>query len=78
MSDLLSAPLAPTNLPNIASVCIVLDLSKPGNAIDSLLYWLAAVRNHSNQSLNTLKSAKPQVFAEMEGRTRSYWDGVPA
>jgi hypothetical protein len=32
----------------ITNTCIVIavDLSKPGNAIDSLLFWLNSVREH--------------------------------
>ena len=47
LSNLLGAALSPSNLKNIASVCIVLDLSKPGNCVESLLFWLAEVRKYS-------------------------------
>lgn len=46
LSGLLSAPLTAFNIVNTA-VCIVIDLSLPGNAIDSLLYWLNVIREHS-------------------------------
>jgi len=46
LSNLLHAPLAPFNIPNSA-VCIVLDLSQPGGTIDSLLYWLAVVKEYA-------------------------------
>ena len=44
LSSLLKAPLHPNNLGSIATVCVVLDLSKPGNLVDSLLFWLHAVK----------------------------------
>ena len=40
LSNLLQSPLCTSNLINIASICIVIDLSKPGNCIDSLLFWM--------------------------------------
>ena len=44
LANLLQAPLTATNLTSIASVCIVLDLSKPGNCVESLSFWMKAVR----------------------------------
>ena len=46
LANLLSAPLNAFNIVNTA-ICIVIDLSVPGNAIDSLSYWLNVVREHS-------------------------------
>jgi len=52
-AHMLSAAL---NAGNIASttVCLAVDLSKPGNSIDSLLYWLNAVREQSQVALQAL------------------------
>lgn len=56
LSSLLQAPLASTNLSSFASICIVLDLSKPGNCVESLLFWLSEVRKNCNASLEELKA----------------------
>ena len=48
-----------------AAVCIVVDLSKPGNTIDSLLFWLNAVREHSQVALETLKQENPTQFSKL-------------
>jgi hypothetical protein len=46
LSNLLQASLNAFNIPNTA-VCIAIDLSSPGNTIDSLLYWLSVVKEHT-------------------------------
>jgi hypothetical protein len=51
---MLQAPLSAKNVPDIASLCICVDLSKPGNVIDSLLFWLNAAREHSSNALKDL------------------------
>ena len=48
LSNLLQASLTHQSLSKIASICIVLDLSKPGNTIDSLNFWISAVKEHLN------------------------------
>ena len=42
--DLLKAPLASSNIEEVASICITVDLSKPGNTFESLQFWLKEVR----------------------------------
>lgn len=42
LGGLLEAPLNAFSIANTA-ICIVVDLSVPGNVIDSLLYWLNVV-----------------------------------
>jgi len=49
--NMLQATFSLQNLSKIASICIVLDLSKPGNVIDSLTYWLNSVKEHLNAAL---------------------------
>ena len=43
LSSLLSAPLNPSSLAQ-TSICICVDLSLPGNTIDSILYWITVIR----------------------------------
>ena len=45
LSEIIGVPM---NHRQITNTCIVIavDLSKPGNAIDSLLFWSNAVREH--------------------------------
>jgi len=58
LSNLLSSPLCSSNLSEMASICIVLDLSKKkaGNCVESLLFWLTQVRKCVNKSLAELKA----------------------
>jgi hypothetical protein len=58
---LLAAPLTPFNISSTA-VCIVLDLSAPGGAIDSLLYWIAVVREYSQKAIEELQKTNAKVF----------------
>jgi len=55
LSNLLQSPLSMNNLINVASICVVIDLSKPGNCIESLLFWIAEVKKYSMASLKELK-----------------------
>ena len=43
ISSMLSACLTEENILD-ATVCICVDLSKPGNSVDSVLFWLNAIR----------------------------------
>ena len=45
-ANLLESAMVGESIQN-TTVVIVIDLSKPGNAIDSLLFWLNAVREQS-------------------------------
>ena len=42
-ANMLAASLTTNNIEN-TTICIVVDLTKPGNSIDSLLFWLNTVR----------------------------------
>ena len=52
LASMLGATLR--NIDTSRSICIVLDLSKPGNVIDSLIFWLKAVRAYSDNALKEL------------------------
>jgi hypothetical protein len=43
LADMLGVPLNPRSMGS-SMIVITIDLSKPGNAIDSLLFWLNVVR----------------------------------
>lgn len=64
LANMLSSVLNGANVGSTA-VCIVVDLSKPGNTIDSLLFWLNAVREHSQQAIETLKQENPSQFSKL-------------
>jgi hypothetical protein len=51
LSSLLAAPLNQHSLLS-TSICIILDLSTPGNTIDSLLFWLSAVKEHLERAID--------------------------
>ena len=73
LSPLLQAPLHFRNLSNLASICIVLDLSKPGNCVESLNYWIPAVKEILNSSLKDLQNADVEGFKALRGEVSSYW-----
>lgn len=76
-SNLLMAPLNPSNLSSIASICIVLDLSKPENCIDSLAFWLGEVRKLCVNSLKDLQNQSPEEFNSIRAKAESYWNRIP-
>jgi len=43
LADMLSVCLTPRSISSTI-VCITVDLSRPGNAVDSVLFWLNVVR----------------------------------
>jgi len=51
LASMLQAAINANSLERIGSICIVLDLSKPGNCVESLLFWLSSVREHCNRAL---------------------------
>ena len=53
LSNLLQAPINEFNIPSIA-ICITIDLSTPGNSVDSLLYWLNVSKEYSKIALDNL------------------------
>jgi hypothetical protein len=58
LASLLEAPLNAFSIANTA-VCIVIDLSIPGNVIDSLLYWLNVIREHTQKALEEISKVHP-------------------
>ena len=52
LASMLGATLR--NVDDIGSICIVLDLSKPGNCVESLLFWIKAVRAYADNALKEL------------------------
>ena len=40
-------------------VCIVIDLSNPATTIDSLQFWISAVKEHTQRALDELQKTNP-------------------
>jgi hypothetical protein len=57
-ANLLEAALVGGNVAS-TTVCIVLDLTKPGNTIESLLFWINAIREQSQIALDALGQTNP-------------------
>lgn len=53
LSPLLETCLSPDRILD-TSVCICVDLSKPGNSIESLNFWLDTIREQTKQVLSNL------------------------
>lgn len=58
---MLKAPFSSTNLAACSAV-IVLDLSKPGNVLESLEYWLQTLGGIISREMNELKLEDPETF----------------
>ena len=63
-SNLLESAMTGSSLQK-TTVVIVVDLSKPGDAIESLLYWLNAVRESSQTGIENLKNSNYEVLQGM-------------
>ena len=61
LSNLLQAPLNAFNAPS-TSIVICIDLSAPGNTIDSLLYWLNAVKEYTKLAIDELAKKHPKTL----------------
>ena len=64
-ANLLEAALSSGNIAN-TTVCIVLDLTKPGNTIESLLFWLNSVKEQSQLALEALSQSNPTQLSQMQ------------
>jgi len=54
LASMLQASINVQNISKVGAVCIVLDLTKPGNCVESLLFWLSAVREHIDSALHQI------------------------
>ena len=65
LSSLLQAPL---NSYALASgdiiVCIVIDLANPGASVDTLLFWLATIREQLTKSTQDIQSKLPPQYQQ--------------
>jgi len=78
LANMLQAAVNPQSIGRIGSVCIVLDLSKPGNCVESLLFWLSAVREHIDRALKDLQNTKIDQFRMIKDKMSNYWNQVPS
>jgi hypothetical protein len=72
LSNLLSTVFVGNSIDNIIIV-ICIDLSKPGNSIDNLAFWLKAVRDQSMSIVNELKACDPASLLGVQKRLKSVW-----
>ncbi len=61
-ASMLAAPLNATAIAQ-TSVCIVADLSRPGNVMGSLQFWLNVVREHIQKAIEQLATKNPEALA---------------
>lgn len=56
-------------------MCIVLciDLSKPGNAIDNLMFWQKTIRDQSMEVVAKMKDTDPQSLLGIQSRLKNIW-----
>ena len=73
-ANLLEAALLGGNVQH-TTVCIVVDLTKPGNAIENLLFWLNAVKEQSQMALEALAQTNVEQVHELQRTMREKWSG---
>ena len=66
-AHMLGAALHEGNISN-TTVCISVDLTKPGNSVDSVLFWMNCVREQTEIALQGLKQNKPNAYQAMTSR----------
>jgi len=70
---MLKAPLSSTNLHN-CSVVITLDLSQPGNVIESLQYWVQTLGGIISRELEEVKLENEAAFQLIQERVAEKWE----
>lgn len=71
LADMLSVCLTPRSVSSTV-VCITVDLTRPGNAVDSVLFWLNVVREQTQQVLQMNMTHQSEV-QNMNRRLQSVW-----
>lgn len=69
VSQLIAVPITPERLPT-AVVSIVIDLSKPGDAIPSLIRWTRKIKAQVDLCMKQVKSKKPALAETIMARAR--------
>lgn len=72
LSNLLSSVFSGNNLDN-TTIVLCIDLSKPGNSIDNLTFWLNAIKEQSMAVVQSMKEANPQSLIPIQTRLKSIW-----
>ena len=62
----------------MASICIVVDLTKPAQAYESVDFWIKHCKQAANTSLKTLQNKDQAKFKKINQRAMDYWREVPA
>ena len=55
------------------TMCVCIDLSKPGNALESLMFWLQQIREHTQAVLEDLNQTNPAKIATLNTKLASVW-----
>lgn len=71
LSDMLTVCLTPRSV-STTVICITVDLTRPGNAIDSALYWLNVVREQTQLALQMNMTHQHEIQA-MNKRLSQKW-----
>jgi len=57
-----------------AMIVLVIDLAKPGNSVDNLIYWLDVIRKSTQTALKELSQTNPAAFDLIQQRARAKWE----
>lgn len=67
ISSMISACMSAETLADTC-ICICIDLAKPGNCIESLLFWLKAAREQTDNIAQQLSETNPERLRMMQQR----------
>ena len=55
------------------TMCVCVDLSKPGNALESLVFWLEQIREQTRAVLQDLNQTNPAKIATLNSKLANVW-----
>lgn len=55
------------------AIVLCIDLSKPGNSVDSILFWLRMIRDVSIGIVNEIKERDPTSLLSVQQRLKAKW-----
>jgi hypothetical protein len=73
LSEMIGVPMNHRSISSTV-VVIAIDLSSPGNAIDSLLFWLNAVRENIQICLEPIHQTNAIDYKHMIAKMQAKWE----
>ncbi len=74
LNALVGVTIRPETLAGLA-VAISLDLSSPHKVLDSMLFWIQAVKDNVRRVFRELESTNSRAAAKLKSKTERIWKG---